>query len=738
MHERGSGLRPHGPTRGQRRRRSPPRGDQISVGNVSGTDAVAVGAGAHATKTVITNVFSTADAAQDLRNRRVLVEEVKLIWVEGVLRRAQRDSTVVALQKRTQNAAVSHPWSDLGIVDNDREVPPHSSILSVFADAQRALLILGAPGSGKTLTLLELARLTIERAEADPNEPVPVVLHLSSWARRRQSLSTWIVDELNSKYFVPRKIGQGWLGAQSLLLLLDGLDEVDRDDRVACVRAINAFRALYGLTGIAVCSRTEEFTDLSVQANLGGAIVLCPLTNAQIDDVLDSAGPAANSLRTAVRTDPAMHHLAESPLLLNIMASVYRENPPAAADRYSSADDQMRQLFGAAVGLAYKHRSKQLRYGTARSIAVLAWVASRMEAHNQSIFLLEQLQPTWLSSPLQKWAYAMGSRLAVGCLLGLGLVLFSLDPGTLVVGLAGGLAFGAIRGVQLTSPRAGRGAASSRLGRLLTFGTIALTTAAAVGVVALLVGAGLAAIFYALFLACVFCIRAYRWRADEDVGQVEALGWSWRAARRGVPLGVLCSALITPFFFFADSEISFDDIFASGFPVIITNIQEHTVNALIHAAIAVLIVLFLVLIYGLQARSILTSKRLNQATYNSLRSALFVSSLLVVICGGFVTLVYVVSTALTTDYDMPMILLEGAKGWIRFAPVIALPAAAWYGGLAVIQHFVLRLVLGNGEFPIDCAPVLDDAADRRLLQRVGGGYMFSHRLLLDYFRSLNS
>ncbi len=33
-------------------------------------------------------------------------------------------------------------------------------------------------------------------------------------------------------------------------------------------------------------------------------------------------------------------------------------------------------------------------------------------------------------------------------------------------------------------------------------------------------------------------------------------------------------------------------------------------------------------------------------------------------------------------------------------------------------------------------PFLDDATDRLLLRRVGGGYLFIHRLLLEYFARL--
>jgi hypothetical protein len=37
---------------------------------------------------------------------------------------------------------------------------------------------------------------------------------------------------------------------------------------------------------------------------------------------------------------------------------------------------------------------------------------------------------------------------------------------------------------------------------------------------------------------------------------------------------------------------------------------------------------------------------------------------------------------------------------------------------------------------VEIRPFLDEAADRLLLRKVGGGYVFVHRLLLDHFADL--
>ena len=61
------------------------------------------------------------------------------------------------------------------------------------------------------------------------------------------------------------------------------------------------------------------------------------------------------------------------------------------------------------------------------------------------------------------------------------------------------------------------------------------------------------------------------------------------------------------------------------------------------------------------------------------------------------------------------------------------------GGFAAIQHLLLRLLLWRaGSIPWDYPRFLDYAASRILLRKVGGGYIFVHRLLLEYFASLNT
>jgi hypothetical protein len=60
-----------------------------------------------------------------------------------------------------------------------------------------------------------------------------------------------------------------------------------------------------------------------------------------------------------------------------------------------------------------------------------------------------------------------------------------------------------------------------------------------------------------------------------------------------------------------------------------------------------------------------------------------------------------------------------------------------YGGFDVVKHYTLRLILWRtNAIPWNYAAFLDYAAERIFLRKVGGGYIFVHRLLLEYFAEL--
>src|SRR5262249_47367292 len=86
---------------------------------------------------------------------------------------------------------------------------------------------------------------------------------------------------------------------------------------------------------------------------------------------------------------------------------------------------------------------------------------------------------------------------------------------------------------------------------------------------------------------------------------------------------------------------------------------------------------------------------------------------------------------LGADQDLGLALALG------LGPLFGLAAGLALGGYACLSHAALRLVLWrSGALPLDCGRFLDAAAERVLLRKVGGGYLFVHRLLQEHFASL--
>jgi hypothetical protein len=170
-----------------------------------------------------------------VRDRQVMLARVRHRWINGVLDQSLSNETRIRLELQRRPDLIAPPGMIRRRKNQAEPLPAGTCITTVFNELGGGLLILGAPGSGKTTALLELARHLLNSAENDETKPMPVVFNLSSWTARRPPLAEWLVDELASSYDVPRWISQQWVGANEILPLLDGLDEVTAQHRSGCV-----------------------------------------------------------------------------------------------------------------------------------------------------------------------------------------------------------------------------------------------------------------------------------------------------------------------------------------------------------------------------------------------------------------------------------------------------------------------------------------------------------------------
>ncbi len=374
----------------------------------------------------------------DQRNRLQILKRVRLDWIDGVLDKSLYKVARIELGLEARSDAIEQPLNAIVQVPDEspKTLPPGTTISQIFDDRGGALLILGAPGTGKTTLLLELARDLLDRAEKDENLPIPVVFNLSSWAVRRQSLDKWLVTELNERSDVPKGLAQNLVATERILPLLDGLDEVALDHREACAEAINSFRRGHGLLPIAVCSRIRDYEALGTKLRLRNAVVVQPLTRDQVQNYLERIGEPARTLRTSLEQDPSLWELLETPLMLWVATLAYRD-APAEVLREDTIDQRRRRLFANFVDAMFRRRSAERRYPQNQTISWLSRLASMLALKNQTVFHMENLDAGWLSMRprTHKWLMTGGVAVATGLLSGL------------IVGLISGLISGLLSGL---------------------------------------------------------------------------------------------------------------------------------------------------------------------------------------------------------------------------------------------------------------------------------------------------
>ena len=106
--------------------------------------------------------------------------------------------------------------------------------------------------------------------------------------------------------------------------------------------------------------------------------------------------------------------------MLNLMCLAYRDYGAQDLAGPETAQDRSEHLFETYIDLMFRKRGLAERgYLREHTVAWLSRVAARLLRHNQTMFLIEDLQPSWLSNRFHRWAYLGGVSLVVGLFLGL-------------------------------------------------------------------------------------------------------------------------------------------------------------------------------------------------------------------------------------------------------------------------------------------------------------------------------
>ncbi|MEL7142884.1 MAG: protein kinase [Cyanobacteria bacterium J06573_11] len=601
------------------------------------------------------NILSPTES----RNRQALLSKVDRFWIQGVLEHSLHGQVLLTLGLEEKQQALSLPWN---ISYSQADQPPQPldagvQVYDIFAQQGegRSLLILGEPGAGKTTTLLTLARDLLKNAQ--PGQRIPAIFNLSSWTGG--SIAEWLIGELNSKYQIPKAIGEAWVAGQQLLLLLDGLDEVRGDRQNDCAIALNTFHQNYG-PELVVCCRIKDYEALDQQLGFQRALMVRSLTDEQIWQYLAQADSGLTGLRsllersaaTAVavkgtsESDQTLFDLARSPLILNIMALTYQGLSASEIPALTQGESYTQQLFSAYISRMFQRRDIDSPYSQKQTLRWLHELAKTLTQTSQTVFLIERMQvPWWLTAAWQRYSY-------VGLLF-----LAYLVIATSI-------------GWQVVSHRS-------------------LPLAIAIGAV-----------------MCARIFGIYR------IVPAETLRWSWKKARTSFLLGLTLGPMIG-----WALKVGFVYIFSPGYCVNIPGCLLEI--SLIGLLFGLVLGIDYAIIRGLSGTRIATITKPNQGIRQSGKNAILFA-VVATIAPALTSLIFANSTS--TQF--------WAIAGLSFGLALG-------GGEACLKHGILRFVLFcQGRTPWHYPRFLDYAAQRILLQKVGGGYIFIHRLLLEHFADM--
>ena len=229
-------------------------------------------------------------------------------------------------------------------------------MLELLADSsQRKLVVLGDPGSGKSLLFQYLVLAWAETSNwLQGDAPLPLLIELRDYASRRaKGEVNGFIDYLGRaeslRWRLDPQALEHWLRHNRTQVLLDGLDEVfDPQLRQEVTTAIHRFSDDYPEAQIVVSSRLIGFQHERWRQEGFRPFMLQELDKEQMDLFLrrwhqlayedGSKGERKRaSLLQAIQQSPAIEQLAGNPLLLTLMAILNRtqELPRDRAELYS-------------------------------------------------------------------------------------------------------------------------------------------------------------------------------------------------------------------------------------------------------------------------------------------------------------------------------------------------------------------------------------------------------------------
>lgn len=340
-------------------------------------------------------------------NRKELIRRVREIWIDGYLNESLYQEVLLSLGMEW-NAADPLP-APYGMKAKRQNHTPSLALAAgphmatFYEQVNHQLLILGAPGAGKTTVMLDLAKSYLDRAEDDATVPVPVILTLSSWPGEETSFDDWLVSEMRVRHGndITDKVARYWVEHNEVALFLDGLDELPAGRRGDAVAAVETYRNSTLARWFVVCSRSAEYGALANGFTELDSVEIEPVTPSQIQGYLaELDGEQPRQLAATIAGDAILQEVADTPLMLNVMLLAAGAIDWHTLPTGQSADVVRSFIYDAYVEEMLLRPRKGAQYTAVKTLTWLQWLAQKMVEHDQTVFLLERMNRSWFN---QKW-----------------------------------------------------------------------------------------------------------------------------------------------------------------------------------------------------------------------------------------------------------------------------------------------------------------------------------------------
>ncbi|MFD6969086.1 NACHT domain-containing protein [Streptomyces sp. NPDC059949] len=336
-----------------------------------------------------------------------LAEAVKDEWQEEWRLRRLQDPDPLPVPW-----ALPEPWLSDASGDWHDTVDPGDrweNIAEVFNRvSSRRMVVLGVPGSGKTVLAVRFTLDVLRRRQ--PGDPVPVILSLSSWRPDRESLRTWVAASLATIRIARVR---GLLANGRVLLVLDGLDEIPPPLRTRAVSRLNA--ELDTATPVLLTCRTQDYAEQVERGDAFTSAAVVELRPPSFDDVSTYLVRTARPMRGAAgerttRWDSVLANLRdrpdapvcrtvrqvlETPLMVAMARAVYgngRADPAELLDpRFTNPADLEQHLLEGFVPAAFSDSPEAGRAG--RWLGFLAAHLERRQARDLAWWRLRVALP---------------------------------------------------------------------------------------------------------------------------------------------------------------------------------------------------------------------------------------------------------------------------------------------------------------------------------------------------------